>query len=52
MTVYSGYRRISRGDAFFMRDVMEFNFKTSVKDEMSNAHPLLDQYNSWNETNK
>ncbi len=30
----------------------EFTFKTSVKDEMSNVHPLLDLYNSWNETNK
>jgi len=30
----------------------EFTFKTVVKDEMSNAHPLLELFNLWNETNK
>lgn len=30
----------------------EFTFKTSVKDEMSNVHPLLNLFNLWDETNK
>ncbi len=30
----------------------EFTFKTVVKDEMSNAHTLLDHYNLWLENNK
>lgn len=30
----------------------EFSFKTIVKDEMSNAHTLLDNYNIWLEINK
>jgi hypothetical protein len=30
----------------------EFTFKTVVKDEMSNAHTLLNHYNLWLEINK